>query len=88
MNLDFVRLCLPGTERNPFTKRCNQNCKKGNERIRLDHKKTYRCYKTCVKPKKRNTQTNRCKGTKSSSKTPSKKSSLPRKKYSKSNVGR
>ena len=70
MNLDLVRLCVPGTERNPFTNRCNRKCKKGNERIRLDQTKTYRCYKTCVKPKKRNTQTNRC--NKGSNKTSSK----------------
>lgn len=58
--LDLVKLCLPGTERNPFSKRCNKKCKKGKEKIRLDQTKTYRCYKTCEKPRVRNSKSNRC----------------------------
>ena len=84
MNLNLVKLCVPGTERNPFTNRCNRKCKKGNERIRLDQTKTYRCYKTCVKPKKRNTQTNRCHSmvkTVSKPKSISNKSNLTRPSY-------
>jgi len=60
--LDLVKLCSPGTEKNPFTKRCNKKCKKGKERIRLDQTNTYRCYKTCEKPRTRNTRSNRCSG--------------------------
>ena len=62
--LDLVKLCTPGTERNPFSKRCNKKCKKGKERIRLDQSKTYRCYKSCEKPRVRNSNSNRCSGTK------------------------
>ena len=66
--LDLVKLCLPGKERNPFSKRCNKKCKKGKERILLNQTKTYRCYKTCEKPRERNSKTNRCRGRKTPSK--------------------
>ena len=43
--IELRKLCLPGTIRNPYTKRCNRTCKNGNERITNSKQKTFRCYK-------------------------------------------
>ena len=61
--IELRKLCLPGTIRNPYTKRCNRTCKNGNERITNSKQKTFRCYKTCTREKYRNKKTNRCKKT-------------------------
>lgn len=61
--IELRKLCLPGTIRNPYTKRCNRMCKNGYERITNSKQKTIRCYKKCSRKQYRNKNTNRCKKT-------------------------
>lgn len=61
--IELRKLCLPGTIRNPYTKRCNRMCKNGYERIINSKRKTIRCYKKCSRKQYRNKNTNRCKKT-------------------------
>lgn len=46
--IELRKLCLPGTTRNPYTKRCNRMCKNGYERITNSKQKTIRCYKNVL----------------------------------------
>jgi hypothetical protein len=61
--IELRKLCLPGTIRNPYTKRCNRMCENGYERITNSKRKTIRCYKKCTRRQYRNQNTNRCKKT-------------------------
>jgi hypothetical protein len=59
--LDLVKgVCGPGTERNPFTRRCNKQCKRSYQRIRNPYIKTFRCYKNCQIGEMRDKYTYRC----------------------------
>ena len=61
---NLVRMCLPGTERNPYTKRCNKKCKSNKQvRIKNDPRKTFRCYQKCKQNQQRDSKTNRCRRT-------------------------
>lgn len=76
--LNLVRLCLPGTERNPYTKRCNKKCKKTHTRIKQDTLKRFACHKKCKPDETRNHQTMRCRQNRGPKRTPQKRGRKPK----------
>lgn len=86
--LNLVRLCLPGTERNPYTNRCNKKCEKSHTRIKQDTLKRFSCHKKCKPHESRNRQTLRCRKNRSPKRTPQKRGRKPKHRMSRKSNSR